>query len=124
MNNKKNSSENLDLNEQVSNAVSGEPLVSTQKGCHAIWSTSFCGVLEKNVAFFRLEIERKDGFDVKKKKCFDKDSIEYHNPFENLPDPSTHEMRGCVPGTPVPGEKVEIMTNVYPIQSSHVKGLD
>jgi hypothetical protein len=40
--------------------------------------------LVKNVAFFRLEIERKDGFDVKKKKSFDKkDSIEYHNPFEN-----------------------------------------
>jgi hypothetical protein len=36
MNNKKNSSENLDLNEQVSNAGSGEPLVSTQKGCHVI----------------------------------------------------------------------------------------
>jgi hypothetical protein len=73
--------------------------------CHLKYILLWC--LVKNVAFFRLEIERKDGFDVKKKKSFDKkDSIEYHNPFENLPDPSTHEMRGCVPGTPVPGEKV------------------
>ncbi|XP_052061672.1 nucleolar protein 8-like [Mytilus californianus] len=61
--------------------------------------------LAKENFLTRLENERKNGFTVEEKKNFKQDTIEHHNPYENLPDPSIAEMRGCVPGTKVPGEK-------------------
>ncbi|XP_063444747.1 nucleolar protein 8-like isoform X2 [Mytilus trossulus] len=63
--------------------------------------------LAKENFITRLENERKNGFisEEKKPRKPMHDTVEYHNPYENLPDPSIAEMRGCVPGTKVPGEK-------------------
>ncbi|XP_076110217.1 nucleolar protein 8-like isoform X1 [Mytilus galloprovincialis] len=63
--------------------------------------------LAKENFITRLEDERKNGFILEEKKPRKPmhDTVEYHNPYENLPDPSIAEMRGCVPGTKVPGEK-------------------
>ncbi|VDI20083.1 Hypothetical predicted protein [Mytilus galloprovincialis] len=63
--------------------------------------------LAKENFITRLEDERKNGFisEEKKPRKPMHDTVEYHNPYENLPDPSIAEMRGCVPGTKVPGEK-------------------